>query len=656
MSTKHGFVKVTQNPNERFCKQLFIEKVRHALMSDKSTSALAGPLCSGQPLDAVPQALLPTCRVPPEVKPAAPDPATDETVITMLATYEKNPAHAGRAKFENWLRKQTAAYEEDKTRYNREMEAYTTARQAYVRETTELGPYNKQRSEMISQYSYAITVIINSVVVQSDRAKLIWDHIPGAAAARDSPDPAALIACFQKYMSDEGNHGCDFMRLVDAYKRFDRVLKTSVKNGRGELPTSSETITSTLDDFHVTYEKVCSSKQGRDRFGAAVQLLTLDPDVHGTYLSQEMYKLSSDELSATLPASAHVVTTQASLQLYSAQTAAQLQSGSAHADPSLMLDKPTVNQGRLQEKKRKKQDGHAPTGNKSAKSADTDAEKSARFCQRCKNAGKSVQAYSSHDTNQCRYDGSTGAAVQQGNNNKPKRDNTQGGGTTNAKSQKLQTPVNPNNLPPRKQGNSALAGTSKKGSLDDEFPDCPVSISEEDYFSSRGQVSRGTFAARSDRKTELSSDEETGCTTHPSGRKHRKTLDFGAQASIARRSSLTDIVALKDEEIIEGIGGEVIYSFSGVHKRLGISCLLDDKVTNDLIAPCDLESRWDFVGAESLDSGKDSKGRDVVTLGAVKYRDRDGLYSDARFERAPADSPNRGLLVLIDEEDCGNDK
>jgi hypothetical protein len=216
-------------------------------------------------------------------------------------------------------------------------------------------------------------------------------------------------------------------------------------------------------------------------------------------------------------------------------------------------------------------------------------------------------------------------------------------------------PQNPNNKPPttqsqagnKKQGRSALLA-SKATSQDDAMLDV-VTLTEEDYLSSRVDMTRGTFSAINDRKEVTASKE--GARANSLGSKLHSTLDFGAQASIARESSLTDVKPLDEAEIVEGIGGDVVYSHQGRHTRLGVMCLVDNTIRNDLIAPNDLESEWDFVGSEPSVTGKDSSGRDVVAMGAVLYRDRNGQRPDARFERAPDDSPNRGLLVFIDGED-----
>lgn len=638
---------VTTNPKPglSFVEADFNRKLRSELAKNPNLARYAEELSTGKPIEPVPKAMKVNSVEPKEPKPVIAEPNSDPAVLRAIEGKNKGDPKFPAKEVDKLVAEKRRQYDEDVLRYKRQMAEYTKERTAHVQECNEVGKYTKLRDDIMNRYDNMISVIVSTFVAKSEQDRLIWDKIPGAADARAARDPSALIKSFITYMNKEANSGCNLVRLVRAIKKLGAVLESHVKNGPTDLDDAADTIEREFDDFHDLYMKVCSNPEGRGKLKAASLLLTLDRTVHASYLQREMPKFRSEEHAAGIDEDARAVAAQARLTLYASDTVSAEASKKAKAQqdqPPPNLNNPSVSQAKVKDRKK---DGQAPTGNKAGQ-LEKSQERSKYFCQSCKDAGRPKSAFLSHNSDQCKR------GKGEGGDKKRLREEAQVG-TTDARGSMLNPPVNPNNLPEKerkklkKQMKSALTA-SRADPQGVEFHDS-ISLSEEDLFSSRDNMSCGTFSARRDRK-EASASKEGASASLPV-KKHHKTLDFGAQASIARGSSLTDIEELDEEEIIEGIGGDVVYTHRGKHKSLGVMCLQDDEVTNDLIAPIDLELNWNFVGSETSITGKDSAGRDVVALGAVLYRDRNGQYPDARFERAPEDSPNRGLLVYIDRED-----
>jgi hypothetical protein len=638
-------VRTTPNPNENFVKEDFYAVIRKELAANATTSRYAEELSSGKPIDPIPLAIYATSTMPTEPKLHAVDPNEDPEVDAAIKARDAGDVKFTKEIVEKLVKEKTARYEREVEAHKEAKRAYGKEKTAHLKELNEVSTYNKTRDQALEKRATTISVIVSAVVAKVDQDRAVWDKIPGAQQARADRDPAALIDCFIKYMSKEANHSCALMRLIKKLKELNRLLEANVKNGNGELDAAANAIDRDFEDFHALYMQVCSTPEGRGRFRAASLLLTLDKDVHDTFLNQELRKFRSEELSMTIDDNAVKAAASARLTIYTHSTTSALGSNHGNDPPPPSLERPSVNQV---QKKQGKKDGRAPTGSKAVQGDKYKEHKGDQFCKRCKDAGRSQKAFTSHNSDQCKLEGAKGDKKRQ-------REEEALDGTKEAKKAIFNPPQNPNNKPPtiqskagKKQGKSALLA-SKATSQDDAMLDAPVTLSEEDYLSSRVDMTRGTFSARNDRKEVTVSKE--GARANSLGSKLHSTLDFGAQASIARESSLTDVKPLDEAETVEGIGGDVVYSHQGRHTRLGVMCLVDNTVKNDLIAPCDLESEWDFVGSEPSITGKDSSGRDVVAMGAVLYRDRNGQRPDARFERAPDDSSNRGLLVFIDGED-----
>lgn len=637
-------VRTTPNPNENFVKDDFNAAVRNALAANVATSRYAEELSSGKPIDPIPVALHVTSVMPTKPQLHAIHPDEDPDVIAARKARDEGHKDHTTKSVEKLVKEKTEKYEGEVEAHKRAMYVYGKEKNQHLKEVNEIRIYSAARDQALEKRATTISVIVSAVVAKPDQERAVWEKIPGAQQARADRDPAALIDCFVKYMSKEANHSCALMRLIKKLKELNKLLEANVKNN-SELDSAARAIEQDFEDFHTLYTQVCSTPEGRGRFQAASLLLTLDKDIHETFLSQEIPKFRNDELSMTIDPDARAVAASARMTIYTNSTTSALGSSPANPAPPPSLERPSANQA---QKKQRKQDGRAPTGRKAGHLDKQKEHKGDQFCRRCKDAGRSHKAFTSHNSDQCKLDGAKEGKKRQ-------REEDALDGTKEVRDSILNPPSNPNNRPEtnrskkgKKQGNSALLASRTTSQDDEAIPDAVI-LSEEDYFSSRGTMSRGTFSARNDRKEVTASKE--GARAISLGRQYHQTLDFGAQISIARGSSLTDVEPLDEAETVEGIGGDVVYSHRGKHTRLGVMCLVDDTVKNDLIAPCDLEPHWDFFGSEPSITGKDSSGRDVVTMGAVIYRDRNGQRPDARFERAPDDSPNRGLLVFIDGED-----